>query len=305
MTARRTLHHIARRVDNNPRLAHLAAEQLHAAADTAVVRGQLLRLPEKKDTDYEFDGRVRRLAEDLALLSANPGHLAGACAQLAALDQPAVVSPAPSRTLIRVFDDSLPADYDRPARILERHGEHRRAETLAALAANPRTPHTAVTDALNVLHPAELAWIAEKAEGPAWFLEAAAAVPAAEDEDDWVLRLLGDDELARHPDPAAVLQSWLDSPAVDESLSRSEVYRALVKSRHHTLEHLRQIPADEVLSRHEPEIALKILLDHCGRSTGRWEALATAMTFEYDDTKLTFGELLDSLDDAPAPTQTT
>ncbi|MEU0633038.1 hypothetical protein [Streptomyces sp. NPDC005989] len=166
VTARRTLHHIARRVDNNPHLTHLAAEQLHAAADTAVVRGQLLRLPEKQDADYEFDGRVRRLAEDLALLSANPDHLAGACAQLAALDQPAVVSPAPSRTLIRVFDDSLPDDYDHPARILERHGEHRRAKTLAGLAANPHTPHTAVTDALNMLHPAELAWIAKSLPDP-------------------------------------------------------------------------------------------------------------------------------------------
>jgi hypothetical protein len=73
-----------------------------------------------------------------------------------------------------------------------------------------------------VLHPAELAWITEKVESPAWFLNAAAAVPAAVDEDDGVLRLLTDDELAQHPDPAAVLQSWLDSPAVDEILSRSE-----------------------------------------------------------------------------------
>ncbi|MFD5779431.1 hypothetical protein [Streptomyces sp. NPDC126933] len=305
VTARRTLHHIARRVETNPRLVDLAAEQLHAAAGAAVVRGQLLHLSEKQENDYEFDGRVRRLADDLALLSANPDHLAGACAQLAALDQPAVVSPAPSRTLIRVVDDSLPADYGRPARLLERHAEHRRAETLAALAANPHTPHAAVTDALNTLHPAELAWIAEKVEGPAWFLEAAAAVPAPEDEDDGVLRLLSDDELAYHPDPAAVLQSWLDSPAAGEILSRSEIYRALVKSRHHTLEHLRQIPADEVLARQEPEIALKILLEHCGRSTGRWEALAAAMTFEYDETKPTFGELLDSLDGAPATTQTT
>ncbi|WP_331725543.1 hypothetical protein OG596_38415 (plasmid) [Streptomyces sp. NBC_01102] len=302
VTARRTLHHITRRAEANPRLAGLAAEQLHAAADAAVVRGQLLQLPEKQENDYEFDGRVRRLAEDLALLSANPDHLAGACAQLAALDPPAVVSPAPSRTLIRVVDDSLPADYDRPARLLERHSEHRRAQTLAALAANPHTPHAAVTDVLNALHPAELAWIAEKAEGPAWFLEAAADVPAPEDEDDGVLRLLGDDELARHPDPAAVLQSWLDSPATGDILSRSEIYRALAKSRHHTLEHLRQIPADEVLARQEPEIALKILLEHCGRSTGRWEALAAAMTFEYDETKPTFGELLDSLNGAPAQT---
>ncbi|MFE4829359.1 hypothetical protein [Streptomyces sp. NPDC056672] len=303
VTARRTLHHIAHRVDNNPRLADLAAEQLHAAADAAVVRGRLLRLSEKQANDYEFDGRVRRLAEDLALLSANPDHLASACAQLAALDPPAVVSPAPSRTQIRVVDDSLPADYDRPARLLERHSEHRRAETLAALAANLHTPHAAVTDVLGVLHPAELAWIAEKIDGPDWFLKAAAAVPAPEDEDDGVLRLLSDDELAQHPDPAAVLQSWLDSPAIDESLSRSEVYRALVKSRHHTLEHLRQIPADEVLTRHEPEITLEILLEHCGRSTDRWAALAAAMTFEYDEAKITFGELLDSLDGKPTEAQ--
>ncbi|MFE5717897.1 hypothetical protein [Streptomyces erythrochromogenes] len=302
VTARRTLHHIARRVETNPRLADLAAEQLHAAADAAVACGELLHVTEKQESDYEFDGRVRRLAEDLALLSANPDHLAGACARLAALDQPAVVSPAPTRTLIRVIPDSRPADHDRPARLLERHSEHRRAAALAVLAANPHTPHAAATGALNALHPAELAWIAEKIEGPAWFLEAAASVPPPQDEDDGVLRLLSDDDLAQHPDPAAVLQSWLDSPAAEETLSRSEIYRALVNSRHHTLEHLRQLPADEVLSRHEPEVALNILLEHCGRSTGRWEALAAAMTFEYNDTKVTFGELLDSLKGTPATT---
>ncbi|GAA1341429.1 hypothetical protein GCM10009647_085090 [Streptomyces sanglieri] len=205
-----------------------------------MVHGQLLSHSEKPADDYAFDGRVRRLAEDLALLSTNPDHLAGACAQLALLEQPAVVSPAQSRILIRIVDDSLDADYDRPARLLERHSEHQRVQTLAALAANPHTPHTAVGDVLDVLHPAELAWIAEKVEGPDWFLNAAASVPAPEDEDDSVLRLLSDDELAQHPDPAAVLQSWLDSPATGEILSRSEVYRAVVKSRHHTLEHLRQ-----------------------------------------------------------------
>ncbi|GAA3183071.1 hypothetical protein GCM10017688_41300 [Streptomyces ramulosus] len=67
-----------------------------------------------------------------------------------------------------------------------------------------------------------------------------------------------------------------------------------MKSRYRTLEHLRQIPADEVLTRHEPEVALKILLDRCGRSAGRREALA-GMTFDYDDEKITFGQLLDSL----------
>ncbi|EGX61820.1 hypothetical protein SZN_00625 [Streptomyces zinciresistens K42] len=303
VTARRTLHHIAHRVHTNPRLADLAADQLHAAADALVTRGQLLTWSDKQEGDYEFDGRVLRLAEDLALLSANPDHLAGACAQLARLDPPAVVSPKPSRTLIRVLDNVDP-DRDRPARLLERHSEHRRVQALTVLAANPHTPHAAVADVLNGLHPAELAWIAEKAGGPDWFLAAAAAVPVPEDEDDGVVRLVHDDELGKHPHPAAVLQSWLDSPATGEILSRSEVYRAVVKSRYRTLEHLRQIPADEVLAHNEPDVALKILLDHCGRSTDRWEALAAAMTFDYHDEKITFGQLLDSLDPTPAQAQT-
>ncbi|MFD0297403.1 hypothetical protein [Streptomyces sp. NPDC127118] len=304
VTARRTLHHIAHRVHNNPRLVDLAADQLHAAADAIVTRGQLLSLPDKQEGDHEFDGRVLRLAEDLALLSANPDHLAGVCTQLARLDQPAVVSPTPSRTLIRIIDNLDPG-HDRPSRLLERHSEHRRVQALATLATNPHTPHTSVADVLHGLHPAELAWIAEKAGGPDWFLAAAAAfpVPEDEDEDDGVVWLL-DDELGKHPNPAAVLQSWLDSPATGEILSRSEVYRAVVESRHHTLEHLRQIPADEVLARHKPDIALKILLDHCGRSTNRWEALAAAMTFDYDEDKSTFGQLLDSLDHTPARART-
>ncbi|WP_446447259.1 hypothetical protein [Streptomyces hydrogenans] len=91
--------------------------------------GRLLSPPEKQDGDYDFDGRILHLAEDLALLSAPPDHLAGACAQLAGLEQPAVVSPAPSRTLVRVIANSDP-DHDRPARVLERHNEHRRVQAL-------------------------------------------------------------------------------------------------------------------------------------------------------------------------------
>ncbi|MCF2131020.1 hypothetical protein L1I79_32040 [Strepomyces sp. STD 3.1] len=301
VTARRTLHHLANRVHTNPRLANVAADQLHTAADALVTRGQLLNWSDRQENDYEFDGRVLRLAEDLSLLSVNPDHLAGACAQLARLDPPAVVSPTPSRTLIRVLDNVDP-DHDRPARLVERHYEHRRVQALTVLAANPHTPHAAVADVLGGLHPAELAWIAEKAGGPHWFLTAADAVPVPEDEDDGVVRLMDDEELGKHPDPAAVLQSWLDSPATSEILSRSEVYRTVVKSRYRTLEHLRQLPADEVLARHEPEIALTILLEHCGRSTDRWEALAAAMTFDYNDEKITFGELLDSLAGATAET---
>ncbi|WP_109031356.1 hypothetical protein [Streptomyces rubrogriseus] len=157
---------------------------------------------------------------------------------------------------------------------------------------------------LGGLHPAVLAWTAEKADGPDWFLAAAAAIPVPEDEDDGVVRLVDDDELGKHPGPAAVLPSWLDSPATGEILSRSEVYRAVAKSRYRTLEHLRQIPADEALANHEPDVALTILLDRCGRSTDRWEALAAAMTFDYDGEKITFRELLDSLDPTPAEAQT-
>ncbi|MFI8966931.1 hypothetical protein ACIGO8_33025 [Streptomyces sp. NPDC053493] len=303
VTARRTLHHLANRVRNNPRLATLAADQLHAAADALTTRGRLLSPPAKQNGDRAFASRLLSLAEDLALLSASPDHLARACAELAGLEQPAVVSPAPSQTLIRVIG-TLDPDHDRPDRLLERNNEHRRVQALTALAANPHTPRTAVTDALDGLHPAELAWIAEKATGPDWFLDAAAAVPADEDEDDGVLRLMSDDELAQHPDPAAVLQSWLDSPAAREVLSRSEIYRAVVKSRHHTLEHLLQIPADEILSGSEPEIALQILLDRCGRSADRWAALAAAMTFGYGEEKITLGQLLDSLDPASADAQT-
>ncbi|MFI1205653.1 hypothetical protein ACH4VR_40585 [Streptomyces sp. NPDC020883] len=305
VTARRTLHHIAHRVRNNPRLGDLAADRLHAATDALVTRGQLLHLPDMQADDYEFDGRILRLAEDLALLSASPDHLVGACTQLASMDPPAVVSPVPSRTLIRIVDDNLDPDYDPPARLLERHLEHRRAETLATLSANPHTPHAAVDDVLQVLHPAELAWIAEKVESPDWFLDMAAAVPAAKEEDDGVLRLLSDDELDKHPDPAAVLQSWLDFPATDEILSRSEIYRAVVKSRHHTPEHLRQLPAEEILCRHGPEVVLTMLLDHCGRSADRWAALTTAMTFKFDEERITFGELLDSLHGLPIRAQTT
>ncbi|MGW6206281.1 hypothetical protein ACWF9B_21890 [Streptomyces sp. NPDC055089] len=49
---------------------------------------------------YEFDGRVRRLAEDLGLLSANPEHLAGACADFSS------VLVAQARQAVRVVNRS-------------------------------------------------------------------------------------------------------------------------------------------------------------------------------------------------------
>ncbi|EHM30634.1 hypothetical protein SPW_0968 [Streptomyces sp. W007] len=40
-------------------------------------------------------------------------------------------------------------------------------------------------------------------------------------------------------------------------------------------------------------------MEHCGRSAGRWEALAAAMSFGYDEKTVSFDRLLDSLDHTP------
>ncbi|MGW2953558.1 hypothetical protein [Streptomyces eurythermus] len=91
----------------------------------------------------------------------------------------------------------------------------RRIQVSAGLAADPHTPHAAVTDALHILHSAE------NVEGPDWSLTASAAVPAADGEDEGALPLLADDDLDRRTDPAAVLRSWPDSPAAGESFGTS------------------------------------------------------------------------------------
>ncbi|WP_159401404.1 hypothetical protein [Streptomyces maremycinicus] len=92
VTVRHRLHHIANRVRHNPRLTDLAATELRAAADECVRRGRLLTPARNDDRKH----RAVAIAEDLALLSANPTHLAKACALLATLEQPAVVSTPPS-----------------------------------------------------------------------------------------------------------------------------------------------------------------------------------------------------------------
>ncbi|MCK8678486.1 hypothetical protein [Streptomyces lichenis] len=83
-----------------------------------------------------------------------------------------------------------------------------------------------------------------------------------------VLRLPTDDELDRHPDPAAVLQSWLDALESDGVWSEREVHRAVLDSRHRT-HHLRQLPTDEVLGHDEPDLAQPHLLDRRGTRAER------------------------------------
>ncbi|MGW6275665.1 hypothetical protein [Streptomyces sp. NPDC055060] len=292
VAARHRLHHIADRVRYNPRLTDIAATQLQAATDACVRRGRLLSPPRNDDREH----RAVAITEDLALLSTNPAHLAKACALLATLEQPAVVSTPPGPRLARV---TAGTDLLSPVRLLEHHYQHRRAAALTALAGNPHTPRSAVTDTLPALHPLELAWIAHQNDVPDW-LHTAAATLAPVDDNEAVLRLLTDEELDRHSDPAAVLQSWLDAPESEGFWSRRDVYRAVLDSRHHTLHHLRQLPAHEILTRSGPALALPHLLAHCGNQPKRWKVLLHALDYGPTDEEITFGELLDSIHD-PAP----
>lgn len=97
-----------------------------------------------------------------------------------------------------------------------------------------------------------------------------------------------------------MLQSWLDAPETDGVWTNRQVYRAILDSRHHTLDHLRQLPADEILTRSEPHLALPHLLALCGTQPQRWTALLKALDYGLTDEKITFGELLDGIQD-PAP----
>jgi hypothetical protein len=297
-TARHRLHRVADRVRSNPRLLDIAAEELHAVADECVRRGRLLALPRTAKDDPAH--RLLTVAQDLALLSANSQHLAKACSLLAALEQPTVVARPPGAQLARI---TAGTDLLSPVRLLESNCQHQRAAVLVALAANPHTPRAAVTEALPQLHPLELAWIcAQPDKIPDWLSTAAAALVPA-DANEGVLRLLTDEELDRHPDPGAVLQSWLDAPETDGPWSRHNIYRAVLGSRHRTLDHLRQLPADEVLTRNDPDLALPYLLAECGARPESWSALLKALDYGPADEKISFGQLLDSLR-SPSPAGT-
>ncbi|MFF3755247.1 hypothetical protein ACFYYH_33210 [Streptomyces sp. NPDC002018] len=291
ISARHRLHHIAKRVRDYPRLLDLAAQELREAADTCIRRGRLLGPPRNKKYG---DGRQVDLAQDVALLSINPDHLAKACALLTHLEHPKVVSVPPSRRWSR-FNNGIDRELDTPARLLENDYQHHRAEAVVALANNPHTPRTAVTDVLQALHPLELTWITLQDAAPPWLRTDTGALAPAEAEDDGVLRLLTDDELDRHPDPAAILQSWLDAPERDSLWSHGAVYHTVLRSRHCTLDHLRQMPFDEVLTWDAPVVALPVLLARCGTDPTHWQALLKALDFTFDDDKVTFGQLLDTL----------
>jgi hypothetical protein len=72
----------------------------------------------------------------------------------------------------------------------------------------------------------------------------------------------------------------------------------VLRLNHHTLHHLRQLPARDVVT--EPNLALPRLLAHCGNQPERWKALLKALDYGPTDERITFGQLLDSIQD-PAP----
>ncbi|OIV39354.1 hypothetical protein BIV57_00465 [Mangrovactinospora gilvigrisea] len=287
LSQRMRLQRIAERVRTDPRLVALAGARLEEAVEACVRRGRLLNT-------VRVAGGARRIietAQTLALLGAHRPHLQRACVRLAELEPPTVVAAPAGRDLTRWHTGT---DIDAAHVLLEHHQQHVRVRTLLQLAANPYTPRTAVLAALERLHPIEMVWLHHQINTPAWLRpELDRHLPA--DEAAAVTRLLSDEELDRHPDPMAVLQSWLDAP--DDARRRGEIYRTIRASRHRTVAHLRQLPAREITG--SPEIARPLLLAACGTDPARWAALRIALSSEDED--LTFGQLLDALDAESSP----
>lgn len=276
ITQRRRLREIARRVRRHPRILDIAAGEVHAAANACVRRGRLLNARNVPDHD------VPRLADDLATVSGTPRDLVALCERLAALPSPTVVT--------ETTPDDIPGLRARrtPQPPGLGWGQEHRVLALAHLATNPHTPRDAVVAVLDHLHCAEIAHLAETDAAPAWLRALAAERQPASD--DGVIRLLGDDELGSHPDPAAVLASWLDASPHGDGTRRIE--RAVSRSRYCTEELLRRMPADTVLGHESPTIAAAVLIEACGNDPARWAALSAAL----GNLRAagTFGELLDT-----------
>ncbi|MFI9723301.1 hypothetical protein ACIHFE_27220 [Streptomyces sp. NPDC052396] len=282
LTARERLRRLAHRVRRHPRLLALVPHDIHAAAADCVTRGRLLRLPRKRAQD------IVAIAEDLAVVGAEPRHLTRAVALLAGLPRPVVVADLPSLRGTAWYTSAEEESH----RLLEHRDQHLRARALAHVAANPAVPSTVMTDALTSLHPAELTWIRRFPGTPVWYAQVAAAMPVPEDQG--VLRIVPDQELDAHPAPAVVLQSWLDTARSTNFWVRERLYSAVLRSRHRTESLLRQLPARHILTMGPPEVTAGLVLAFCGSDPVRWAALAEALNSPMGEAR-SFGEFLDRI----------
>ncbi|MEU2517063.1 hypothetical protein [Streptomyces syringium] len=287
LTARERLRRLGHRARQHPGLLTLIPDRLHAAAADSVSRGKPLHYPQQNDG---VPG-ILRIVEDIATVGANPQQLALATELLAKLPGPLLVTGLP-----RLAPTAWHAPYDdEPHRLLERHYQHCRAQTLVRIASNPSTPSSAVTTALTSLHPAELAWIRLCPDTPLWCARAAAALPAPPDLG--IVRILTDTELDALPDPASTLQSWLDARLRTDAWVYDDICSAVLRSRHRTPAILRQLSARHVLIQGPPPLAAQLLLKACGSDPSRWSTLFELLESPLED-ETTFGQLTDQISHA-------
>ncbi|WP_329460766.1 hypothetical protein [Streptomyces sp. NBC_01497] len=180
-----------------------------------------------------------------------------------------------------------------PRQIPDWNGD-RRVATLAVLAHNPHTSKPAVTDLLPTLHPVEIRWLITYDKAPAW-LKQEAQRHVSPDPNAGVLRLLSDEELDQTADPAAILQSWIDTGNVSHM---DQVAYAIIASRHCTRDLLRQLPFRIPLTSNDRAAATDEVLRACGSDTRCWHKLQKVL--KEASRERTFGEVLDGAD-MPAP----
>ncbi|WP_143658379.1 hypothetical protein [Embleya scabrispora] len=252
VTQRERLGEIAERVRRHPRVRGIAADDVHVAVSECMRRGRL------SSARILTDDAVPRLARDLAAVGDNARDLAVLCDRVARLPRPTVVVRAEEGR----YGPGPELGWD----------QGRRVDALAHLATNPNTPRDAVAAVLEHLHPAELRALACADTAPAW-LRAVAREQAPGD--DTTVRLLTDDELDAHPDPAAVLASWLDRVGDDDHFRT--VQHAVRQSRHCTPELLLRLPVDDALGQGAADTTAPLLIEVCGTDPARWADLSTAL----------------------------
>ncbi|MEU4729609.1 hypothetical protein [Streptomyces sp. NPDC023588] len=124
MTGTRAQDTVPQLFNGPPAAGNPSAASLHAAADTLVIRGQLLIWTDKHEGDHDFDEVVGVGAEE--------GQVLGEAQDAADADQ------GPARRGETTAGGSSRASWPQ-APAMERHSEHRRVQVLATLAANPHT----------------------------------------------------------------------------------------------------------------------------------------------------------------------